>query len=90
MPFWGGNLMCLAVPARIIRLIGKNAVCDFGGVNRRVNIQLMEEIMPGDYVIVHAGYAIEKLSEEEAQQSIRMWNELLKMEENRHLTQENE
>ena len=69
--------MCLAVPGRIIS-IDENSVADvdFGGVNRPVNVSLVD-VGVGEYVIVHAGYAIQVLSEEEALESLNMFREML-------------
>ncbi|MBS3781074.1 MAG: HypC/HybG/HupF family hydrogenase formation chaperone [Candidatus Thermoplasmatota archaeon] len=68
--------MCLAVPGLIENIEGDTAEIDFGGVTREANISLVEADI-GDYVIVHAGYAIEKLEEEEAQKSLDAWDEVL-------------
>jgi hydrogenase expression/formation protein HypC len=69
--------MCLAVPGKILS-IDENAVAnvDFGGVERPVNVSLVD-VDVGDFVIVHAGYAIQVLSEEEAMQSLDLFREML-------------
>jgi hydrogenase expression/formation protein HypC len=72
--------MCLAIPARVVSITGDNAQVDFGeGVLREVNITLVEAEV-SDYVLVHAGYAIQVLSEEDAQETLRLWNEILEAE----------
>ena len=69
--------MCIAVPARVLEIDGENAKVDFGdGVTREVNVVLVEAKV-GDYVIVHAGFAIEVLDEEEAKETLQTWSELL-------------
>lgn len=69
--------MCLAIPAKIVNINGDNAKVDFGeGVLRTVNVTLVDAKV-GDYVLVHAGYAIQVLSREEAQETLRLWNEIL-------------
>ncbi len=69
--------MCLAVPAKVLETSGDKAKVDFGdGITREVNIALVEAKI-GDYVIVHAGFAIEVLDEEEAKETLRTWSELL-------------
>jgi hydrogenase expression/formation protein HypC len=74
--------MCLAVPAKVIEINGNMAKVDFGGkVLREVNIMLIEEVKTGDYVLVHAGYAIQKVDEKEAEETLRLWNEILKESE---------
>jgi len=68
--------MCLAIPARILEIKGKEAVADFGGVRRSVRIDLVSA-KAGDYVIVHAGYAIETLDEKEAKETLKLLEEVL-------------
>jgi len=69
--------MCLAIPAKIVNIDGDGARVDFGeGVLREVNVMLVDAKV-GDYVLVHAGYAIQILSEEEALETLRLWNEIL-------------
>ena len=62
--------MCLAVPAKILAIInGTSALIDLGGTQREASLMLLEDAAVGDWVIVHAGFAIEKLTEEDAQQT---------------------
>jgi hydrogenase expression/formation protein HypC len=69
--------LCLAIPAKVIRIDGNIAKVDFGeGVARNVNIMLVE-VKVGEYVLVHAGYAIQTLNQEAAEESLRYWRELL-------------
>ncbi len=68
--------MCLAIPGKIIEIDGDFARVDFGGVTKRVGISLLEDVSSGDYVIVHAGYAIEKLQEDEAKERLKLFQEL--------------
>ena len=68
--------MCLAVPAEVKSVDGGTAKVDFGGVTRDVNISLVSAKV-GDYVIVHAGYAIEVLDREEAEKTLQLFRELL-------------
>ncbi len=70
--------MCLAIPGRITKIRGNEAEVDFGGVNRKVRIDLVD-VSIGDYVIVHVGYAIQKLDEGEARKSIEMFHEILEI-----------
>jgi hydrogenase expression/formation protein HypC len=70
--------MCLAIPAKVIKVDGDIANVDFGGgVLRTINISLVN-VAIGDYILVHAGYAIQKLDEEEAIKTIRLWKEILR------------
>ncbi len=74
--------MCFAVPGRVTDVDGNYATVDFGGARRRVNIILLEDIRVGEYVLVHVGYAIQKVSPQDAQESIKLWNEILGEEGN--------
>ena len=72
--------MCLAIPAKVVSVRQEKAKVDFGeGVLREVNVALVKAKV-GDYVLVHAGYAIQVLDEKEAQETIRLWNEILEAE----------
>jgi hydrogenase expression/formation protein HypC len=69
--------MCLAIPAKVVSVKEEKAQVDFGeGVLREVNVTLVNA-KAGDYVLVHAGYAIQVLDEKEALETIRLWNEIL-------------
>jgi hydrogenase expression/formation protein HypC len=69
--------MCLAIPARVISVNGDKAQVDFGErVLRDVNITLVDAKV-GEYVLVHAGYAIQKMDEAEAKETLALWNEIL-------------
>ena len=70
--------MCLAIPAKVVKIISKEkAIVDYGGnVKREVNTSFVD-VKVGDYVIVHAGFAIQKLNEEEAKKSLETWEEIL-------------
>jgi hydrogenase expression/formation protein HypC len=72
--------MCLAIPAKVVNLKEDKAQVDFGeGVLREVNVTLVNARV-GDYVLVHAGYAIQVLGEKEARETIQLWNEILEAE----------
>jgi hydrogenase expression/formation protein HypC len=69
--------MCLAIPARVISVDGDKAQVDFGeGVLREVNVTLVNA-KGGDYVLVHAGYAIQLMDEKDALETLSLWNEIL-------------
>ena len=68
--------MCLAVPMQLKEIKGNEAVGERNGVTRSFRVDLIKDPMPGDYVIVHAGFAIEKLSREQAEESIAAAMEL--------------
>ena len=68
--------MCLAIPGKVISIEGTEGVVDFGGVKQKTRIDLIKDLKVGDYVIVHTGFAIEKLEEEDALETLRLWEEL--------------
>jgi hydrogenase expression/formation protein HypC len=69
--------MCLAIPARVSRrLAAEEAIIDAGGVEKRVSLALVPEAEVGDYVIVHAGYAISRLDAEEALRTLALFAQL--------------
>ena len=69
--------MCLAIPAKVVTIEQDKAEVDFGGgVVREINVTLVT-VGVGDYVLVHAGYAIQVLDREEALETLRLWNEIL-------------
>ncbi|RLI25689.1 MAG: HypC/HybG/HupF family hydrogenase formation chaperone [Candidatus Hecatellales archaeon] len=73
--------MCLAIPAKVLEVSGSRARVDFGGgVTREINISLLERVEVGDYVIVHAGFAIQLLDREEAEKTLKLWEEVLEAE----------
>jgi hydrogenase expression/formation protein HypC len=72
--------MCLAIPAKVVSRKEDKAQVDFGeGVLREVNITLVDARV-GDYVLVHAGYAIQVLDQKEALETLSLWNEILEAE----------
>lgn len=75
--------LCLAVPAKIVEIKeDSKAVVDFGGVEREVSLQLVEDkVKVGAYVLVHVGFAIEVIDEKEAQETLEIWQELEKYQE---------
>ena len=72
--------MCLAIPAKVIEIRGNTAKVDFGeGVLRDVNVTLVNPRL-GEYVLVHAGYAIQVIDRKAAEETLRLWEEILKYE----------
>lgn len=68
--------MCLAIPAKIVRIENEMATIDMEGTKREVSLLLLQDAGVGDYVIVHAGFAIHKIDEAEAQESLRVLREM--------------
>jgi hydrogenase expression/formation protein HypC len=68
--------MCLSVPAKILEINGDMAKASIGGSIIEIGLQLVENISVGDYVLVHTGFALEKVDEEEALKTIELLNQL--------------
>ncbi|PRR82059.1 HypC/HybG/HupF family hydrogenase formation chaperone [Clostridium vincentii] len=68
--------MCIAIPLKVIELYDEEALVHYKGVKMKVNILLLEDVTLGDYVLVHAGCAIEKLDREEGEKTQILFDEL--------------
>ncbi|MHA1833524.1 MAG: HypC/HybG/HupF family hydrogenase formation chaperone [Candidatus Baldrarchaeia archaeon] len=68
--------MCLAVPAKVLEIKGDRGVVDFGGIRREVNLSLIDDVKVGDYVLIHVGFAIQKLERKEAEEILKLWREV--------------
>lgn len=68
--------MCLAIPGKVLKIDGQVAAVDFGGARREVWLDLLKEVREGDYVLVHAGYAIQILDEASAKEVLSLWEEV--------------
>jgi len=68
--------MCLAVPVRVLKIDGLKASVELGGLARQASIMLVPDTQVGDYVLLHAGFAIQKLDEKEAEETIRLFAEI--------------
>ncbi len=68
--------MCLGIPMKVVEIVADSAVGEVGGIRRKINLVLVDGVEVGDYVIVHAGFAIEKLDEEDALETLRLLGEL--------------
>lgn len=73
--------MCLAVPLRIETIEGETALVELGGVRRQVSLVLTPEAQVGDYVIIHTGFALSVLDEEEAQETLALFQLMEEMAE---------
>jgi hydrogenase expression/formation protein HypC len=71
--------MCLAIPMRVLEIDGFNARCEAKGVERVVSLFMMqdEDVAPGDYVMVHVGYAIQTVSEQDARSAWELFDQML-------------
>jgi len=69
--------MCLAAPARVIAIKDKTATVDYNGVQTTARLDTMtERVAPGDYVLIHTGFAIRRLSAEDGEETLRLFDEL--------------
>ena len=68
--------MCLAIPFQLIEINGKTAVGEALGMKREIRVDFIPEPQLGDYVIVHAGFAIERLGEAQALEDLEAWEEM--------------
>ena len=68
--------MCLGIPGKITKIEGKSATVDIGGVFRQVSLQLLDKVAIGDYVLLHSGFAIQKMDEQDAKETLDLLREL--------------
>ncbi len=68
--------MCLAIPSKIVEINDNMAVIDVDGVRREASLLMLEDPQVGEYVIVHAGFAIQKIDEEAALESLKLLREV--------------
>ena len=68
--------MCLALPVRVVELVGESdATVDLGGIRKQISLALVDGVVPGDYVILHVGYALSRLDPEEAERTLALFAE---------------
>jgi hydrogenase expression/formation protein HypC len=68
--------MCLALPVRVVELVGSDdAVVDLGGIRKQISLALVDGVAVGDYVILHVGYALSKLDADEAEKTLTLFRE---------------
>ncbi len=71
--------MCLAIPMKVIEIKNSEGIVELGGVQREVNLQLVEDVNVGDYILIHAGFAIQKLDREEAEKTLSYLRQMAEM-----------
>ena len=71
--------MCLAIPMKVIEIKNSEGIVELGGVQREVNLQLVEDVSVGDYILIHAGFAIQKLDRGEAEKTLSFLREMAEM-----------
>jgi hydrogenase expression/formation protein HypC len=71
--------MCLALPAQITQILDNDrAIINLGGITKEISIAFLDEIAEGDYVIIHVGYALTRLDEQEAKKTLSLFAQMLK------------
>ena len=73
--------MCLAIPALVKSVNGMTAEVEVGGASRSASIMLTPDVKAGDYVLLHTGYAINVIDEEEAQETLKIFQEIAEAED---------
>jgi len=68
--------MCLAIPARVVEIEGNRARVEIGGNRRDADLAVLQDVRVGDYVMLHAGFAIAKYDPQEAEESLALWREV--------------
>lgn len=71
--------MCLGVPMQVKTIENEVAICEIDGVQREASLMMLDDVMIGDYVLIHAGFAIEKIDDDEAQLTLKALREALDM-----------
>jgi hydrogenase expression/formation protein HypC len=72
--------MCLAIPMKLVKIKGNKGIVELSGVKKEVSLNLLSKVETGDYLIIHAGFAIEKLNEEEAKKTLSVWEEIAQIQ----------
>ncbi|MDH5174651.1 MAG: HypC/HybG/HupF family hydrogenase formation chaperone [Elusimicrobiota bacterium] len=68
--------MCLAIPAKILKIENNLAQVDMAGVKRQADVRMIDNIKVGEYVLIHAGFAIERIGEKEAEETLKLLREM--------------
>ena len=81
--------MCLSIPSKVISINGNKAIVSVGDTEYEASLQLVEDIRVGDYVLLHTGFAIQKISEEDAQETLKLLGELCEIDQKIRDNEEN-
>ena len=68
--------MCLSIPAKVEKIEDDMAIVSVGGTKYKASLQMIDDVSIGDYILMHTGFAIQKLSPEDAEESLRLFEEL--------------
>lgn len=72
--------MCLGIPCKVLSVKGDKAIVALGSVEYEASLQLVEDVGIGDYVLLHAGFAIQKISDQDAHESLQLLRELMEID----------
>lgn len=67
--------MCLSIPAKVDKIEGEKALVSVGGTTYNASLQMLDDVDEGDYVLIHAGFVIQKISPEEAERTLKVFEE---------------
>lgn len=71
--------MCLAIPMKVLKVNGNIGIVEAGGIHKTIDLSLMDAVEKNDYVIVHAGFAIQTMNEEEAMKTLSIFDEMIQL-----------
>ncbi len=69
--------MCISVPMKVIEINGQRGIADIGGMSQQIDLRFLSDVEVGDYVIVHAGFALQRLDQNEAEETLSLLREVL-------------
>ena len=67
--------MCLSVPAKVMTIDGDMAIVSVGGIEYNASLQIIEDVEVGDYILLHTGFAIQKIGQKEAEETLKLFDE---------------
>jgi len=73
--------MCLSVPMKVTQVQGHRGMADIGGMRRQIDLRFLEDVQVGDYVLVHAGFALQRLDHDQAEETLALLREILDSDE---------
>jgi hydrogenase expression/formation protein HypC len=73
--------MCLSVPAQVMKIEGENAEVSVGGTMMNANLSMVDDVHVGDYILLHTGFALQKIDEEEAIETLKTFEEFSDLNE---------
>jgi hydrogenase expression/formation protein HypC len=71
--------MCVAIPVKVLEIKGTKGVIEFGGLNKEVELYLTPEVRVGEYILLHAGFAIQRIDEGEAKETLKLLEEIIEI-----------